>query len=227
MCDKPLPLSEDEYRNAFGLNNPTDKRAEKALECALEIRKFEIGLYWERAKYFWALIASSFAGYFALRSAKFDDPNEKAFVVLIVACVGFVASVAWFYVNRGSKYWQENWENHVSMLEDSIMGPLYKTTLSRPTDNKYSAMSKFISGPLPMSVSKINQIVSLFVICIWLILILQHLGLHFPTNSIPINAKTMIVAFTLGTCGVIRWSGRTNPRNHRHYARKRSGQIVP
>ena len=67
-------LSSDQYKEQFdidiniiniGSSEPKDqaaeKKYEKALEYALETRKFEIELYWERAKYFWAFIAASFA----------------------------------------------------------------------------------------------------------------------------------------------------------------------
>ncbi|MEQ9567909.1 MAG: hypothetical protein RLN85_19225, partial [Pseudomonadales bacterium] len=40
----------------------------EALKYALDIRKFEIDLYWKRAAYFWSLIAATFAGFFALAS---------------------------------------------------------------------------------------------------------------------------------------------------------------
>jgi len=76
----------------------------KALEYALDIRKFEIDLYWKRAKYFWTLLLVAFGGYFALWKAAVDsdDAINQTFVVGI-ACLGFLISLAWFLVNRGSK----------------------------------------------------------------------------------------------------------------------------
>ena len=46
--------------------------------------------------------------------------------LLVLACLGFIFSVAWILVNKGSKHWQENWENHIDLLEDSVTGPLHK-----------------------------------------------------------------------------------------------------
>jgi hypothetical protein len=117
--------AQDDYKQSFGLGSPPDKaKAEAALELALDIRKFEIGLYWQRAAYFWALIAAAFAGYFAILSA--DKLTDKEYLAYIVSCIGLIFTWAWFLVNRGSKYWQENWENHVDMLENDVVGPLYK-----------------------------------------------------------------------------------------------------
>lgn len=106
---------------------PSDRalRAE-ALKHALDIRKFEIEMYWKRATYFWTLITATFAGYFALLSS-----HQIPGLILLVNCIGLVLSIGWYLVNRGSKYWHSNWERHVDILEDEIIGPLYKTTLAK------------------------------------------------------------------------------------------------
>jgi predicted GNAT family N-acyltransferase len=161
--------NEDIYRESF-----RGKKGENALEKALDIRKFEIGLYWQRAAYFWALIAAAFAGYFAILSA--ENLWDKGFLAHIVGCIGLLFTWAWFLVNRGSKYWQENWENHVDMLEDDITGPLYKTVLHRDAPTK--PLEKII-GPDSISVSKVNQWVSCFTLCIWCGLVVHAL---FPVE---------------------------------------------
>jgi hypothetical protein len=170
--------AEDNYKQSFGLGTPPDPyKTRKALEHALDIRKFEIGLYWQRAAYFWALIAAAFAGYFAILGAeKLDD---KEYLAFIVACIGELFTWAWFLVNRGSKQWQENWENHVDMLEDTIVGPLYKTLLDKSKEET-SPTSKYLTGPLPISVSKINQWVSTFTLCIWGMLVCHSLTIYVP-----------------------------------------------
>src|SRR5690554_7502176 len=77
---------------------------------------------------------------------------------VILSCLGVVFSFAWFCVNRGSKYWQENWEKHVDVLEDEVTGPLYKVVLSRnPHASKADKFRNLLTGPSPLSVSKINQ----------------------------------------------------------------------
>ncbi|MEI9978414.1 MAG: hypothetical protein WDN23_05335 [Edaphobacter sp.] len=120
--------ADHDYKHAFGLGNPLNTiKAKAALELALDIRKFEIGLYWQRAAYFWALIAAAFAGYFAILSA--EKLPDKEYLAYIVSCIGFLFTWAWFLVNRGSKFWQENWgkpcghagrRNGGATLEDNI-----------------------------------------------------------------------------------------------------------
>ena len=111
-----MQIDEKRYKGEFGVEPENREILKSALEHALDIRKFEIELYWKRAAYFWTLIAAAFAGYFVILGAQHLD--DKNFLAFVVACIGFLFTFAWFQVNRGSKQSQENWENHVDMLED-------------------------------------------------------------------------------------------------------------
>lgn len=184
--DPPIPLTHAEYRAQFCVppvapapapstdgaesNDATQEKQkadrallEAALEQARDARKFEIEMYWKRATYFWAFIAAAFVGYAAFFNYR------HAFAAFLMSMIGLVFSHAWYLANRGSKFWQENWENHVELLEDSVTGPLYKTIAQRPIPQKKEDQTfddRWI-GPLPLSVSKINGVVSMFVILIW------------------------------------------------------------
>ncbi|HYA13210.1 MAG TPA: hypothetical protein VEF33_02610 [Syntrophales bacterium] len=109
-------MTQDEYDNKFETKNPKSEKLKAAFNQVSDIRKFEIELYWKRAGYFWALIAVAFAGYFAILSSQHIP--TKFFLSFIVGSIGFVFTFALYLVNRGSKYWQENWENHLDLLED-------------------------------------------------------------------------------------------------------------
>jgi len=159
----PNHVTDKQYKEEFtGDVVDRDGRGTHALAMALEIRKFEIDLYWKRAAYFWAFIAVAFAGYFAVLKLEGRPDPVGAYVI---NCLGLVFSVAWFFANRGSKFWQENWEHHVDRLEDAVSGPLYKTVLDR---KQYSFWS--LTGPFGFSVSRINTLLSLYVILIWIFL---------------------------------------------------------
>ena len=121
--------NQDKYRENFEVGRSGSKKAKRALDAALDIRKFEIELYWKRAAYFWTLIAVAFAGHFTILSARSLEKGEKSTYAFMIAVIGFVFTFAWFLANKGSKFWQENWENHVDMLEDAVIGPpLWKRT---------------------------------------------------------------------------------------------------
>src|SRR5712691_8344107 len=114
-------LSKSDYDRAFGVSeNGTvgampHERQKEALQQALDIRKFEISLYWTRAAYFLTFNTLVLGGYGALQTSSVAAPPQLS---VVVSCLGLLCSFAWYCANRGSKQWQENWENHVDLLED-------------------------------------------------------------------------------------------------------------
>jgi len=228
------PISQDDYLNLFRVDKDVpsaDKSLqEKALNFALDIRKFEIELYWKRAGYFWTFIGATLAGFFAVQNS---NVNDKTFWSVVIGCLGFVFSFAWYCVNRGSKQWQENWENHVDLLEDNIIGPLYKVVTRRPKEKStwyqsegiWARFKMIITGPAPFSVSKVNQIVSLFVTLLWALLVFKIL---WPFRfDLPIDWEyVIIIGFTLIACLTMMFLGRTDKWNYKNLtATKRTTTI--
>ena len=188
--EKEIFNSKD-YKDHFSKKiEKKDEILNKTLEQALEVRKFEIELYWKRTTYFWAFIASSFAGYFvAMKSSEFKEMS------IIIAIIGLLFSIGWYLVNRGSKYWQKNWEAHVDLLENEQIGPLFGTIL-----NPKPIEFKNITGEYPLSVSKINQILSFSIILIWIYILSYSIDYVFEIlqNDLAekiINASSFIIIF--------------------------------
>ena len=73
--------------------------------------------------------------------------------------------MTWYFVNRGSKYWQQNWEHHVDLLEDDVYGPIYKVVVENDDTRFWN-----LWGAFPFSVSKLNQTVSLYLVAIFILL---------------------------------------------------------
>lgn len=213
-------IDEVKYKSDFGIYPKDRSKLESALEKALDIRKFEIELYWKRAAYFWTLIAAAFAGYFIILGAQ--HLNDKKFLAFVVACVGFLFTFAWFQVNRGSKQWQENWENHVDILEDEITGPLYKTILRRPDGD--DLFERYVTGPGDISVSKTNQIVNLFTLCIWFLLALFTLD-QIEFSCLLIIKHVVVGGLTGFFCVLIFKRGKTHYGDHNHIATQRTTKI--
>jgi len=189
----------EEYKAAFEVSGDPHPNAQadaaltpsahRALQCALDVRKFEIELYWKRAAYFWTLNAAALAGYALILTKAGRDPQPLAFTV---SCVGVVVSTGWYLVNRGSKYWQENWERHVDCLEDGAMGPLYKTTIAEERFPFWSL------GGYPYSVSKVNQLVSMFVSLLWVVLAISAFPLSalvFPLTVAFLTILSVVALF--------------------------------
>lgn len=215
-------MTHDEYVSAFLLGAPKDS-IEKAFNLALEIRKFEIDLYWKRATYFWAFLAVTLAGYFTLLTAKDLSGNQRGEALLIVTCIGVVFSVARYFVNRASKFWQENWEKHVDLLEDAVIGPLYKTVLSE-VDLPFWKLW----GPYQFSVSKVNQLLSLFVVGLFLLLSATTLSRYYRFSYPPDRLATCMVVLTIAAVASLYWKGRTRPTlgASRVRAERRATEIV-
>ena len=213
--------AEADYKQGFGLGSPLDTiKAKAALELALDIRKFEIGLYWQRAAYFWALIAVAFAGYFAILGA--EHLPEKRYLAYIVSCIGLLFTWAWVLVNRGSKFWQENWENHVDMLEDETVGPLYKTILHRSEEER--SILRHPLTPLAISVSKVNLIVSIFTLCIWGVLLAYSLPPFHRAYSVSwwhVAVSVITLAFIIA---MPHWA-KTDFTPHKRVVTKREAKI--
>ena len=141
------------YKKAvFGKKSPGQDTVEKALDRAHEIRKFEIGLYWQRSLIFLGFILSCFTGYFLLLRYS-DDFRDESFVYLILlglSFLGLFASVAWWFIERGARSWQKNWEYHIDFLEYAAGQNLHKTILGKP---KSSLPSQY---PDPLSLQWVS-----------------------------------------------------------------------
>jgi len=206
-------ISYKEYKAEFGLDSDSESQIEakkylRALEYAIKTREFEIQLYWERAKYFWTFIGAAFAAFGVIQ--KIGPGDEKVFLSILISCLGLLFSFAWYCVNRGSKQWQENWENHVSLLENDVIGPLFKTVLLRHESQK-NVFRDFLIGPGQFSVSKINQIVSLYVTCFWIFLLgySTPIRFDFKIDSI-VWSYTIPIILTFITCVIIFFFGRSD-----------------
>ncbi len=192
----------ENYRTEFlDVDNVGADKRKRAYKLALEIRQFEIEMYWKRATYFWTLLAATFAGYFALASS--DRANDHPGLLFLLSCIGLILSTGWYLVNRGSKYWQENWERHVDSLEDEFAGPLYKTTIS----NERYCWYKFWEG-YPFSVSKVNQLISLYVVLVWIALAISSFPPLHTSACFALHKPCILAAVTAVFLVLLIWMGQ-------------------
>jgi len=151
----------------------------KALEIALDTRKFEIELYWKRTGYFVLFIGAIFVGYYNVFS------NSKShWASLFIAALGFLLSLLWYMANRGSKFWQENWEAHIEELSTYSGIPIFGIIKRREHSIK-NLMQEY-----PFSVSKVNQMVSLIITISWFLTFIKD-SLIFNENDKQIIKKVI------------------------------------
>ncbi|MBD5413710.1 MAG: hypothetical protein HDR52_04735 [Treponema sp.] len=189
-------ISRHEYMDGFSEhlkpdNVCTKSKIEKAYEHAAKTREFEIELYWKRAGYFWAFIASIYTAFFSIQKEfyydKFTGLKHGALPLLVLSALGFFFCLAWLLSSYASKHWQENWENHIDLLEDYVTGPLHKT---------YEAGTSY-------SVSKINIAAGYVIsVCSAGLFIFEVVEFCKNLKSLPsILAFVVIIALTI--CGSV------------------------
>jgi hypothetical protein len=143
-------------------NEPQKTMGEKQFNISLETRNFEIDLFWKRSVFFWGFIASAFVGFATLY-------KNNIILSIIISCFGMVCSFAWTMGNRGSKYWQENWETKVSKYENEVVGDLFDKP--EPIQN--------YKGPWlqarEYSVSKLVIALSDYVFLLWIFIVITQL----------------------------------------------------
>jgi hypothetical protein len=178
--------------------SPTEKR----FEIAVQIRNFEIELFWKRSIFFWGFISAAFFGYAALRKL---NPE----LGLVVACFGMVCSFAWTLLNRGSKYWQESWETKVNNSEVDVTGVFFAQEEERQDKGWWLSAQKY-------SVSKLAIALSDYVFLLWFFLVAAEiLRQYFPVCSTYIKSYGLGVfaVFSVIYLVLLLLFGRKSPRN--------------
>ena len=182
-------------------------RHKAALETSHDVRKFEIGLFWTRGSYYWVFIAASLAAYFAVANKFIGDCSTlydslvsldfmEKIVLLILSSVSFLFSLSWVLVNKGSKFWQKNWETHIDRLEDEITGKLYKTILN--THDSVFSNCPLSKKAYDYSVSKVTTSTSIMLTVLTFSLAVFHFAIIFIKNFSPCEIKTLILLLVFG-----------------------------
>jgi hypothetical protein len=195
------------------------KKLKSALDYALEIRKFETGLYWKRAACFWALMVLSFGAY--IRVQRFPEV-ERIFLSLLVGSLGFIFSFACYCVNRASAQWRENWAARIREIEARIIPPLNESVLERPEVTEkwwtpygfWIRLKSILIDPAQFSISRINQIVSLCVTVFWGLLVLHALP-PFDLRASIDWGYTLVVVVAVLACLAIWFWGKSYGREGR------------
>jgi|SRR5580704_922268 hypothetical protein len=150
-------------RKPLDISDACGDQKKLILEYAADVRKFEIGLFWQRSLFFWGFIGAAFVAYAELHEA---DERELR---IAVACFGLVCTVAWVLQNYGSKYWQEAWEQKAEAVEKEV---LRANLFSNIEPRKPKSWREGVFGARRFSVSGLTTALSWFTVFVWIALIL-------------------------------------------------------
>lgn len=139
----------DKTRNNNGVINADMSDVEKiknAFEKSHDIRKFEIGLYWQRSGYilgFISVLAAAIAYCFSTYVSDTTENKTKFILLMTISClaiIGISLCSYWKRILKASKYWQENWQYNIEILEPYVSGNLHKIHFYR-SDEDYNRFS--------------------------------------------------------------------------------------
>jgi hypothetical protein len=184
----------------------------KRFDAALQTRQFEIDLFWKRSLFFWGFIGAAFV---AVGALKYDQPGLS----LLVSSFGLVCSMAWTLANRGSKYWQEQWESKIENVEREVTGPLFQKIEPKQAKGWF--------GGREYSVSKLAILVSDYVSIIWLIIFIRQNCLSFGMTSLDryrARAATCIILLTVIYVCLALWRGKSTPRSGETLAQREASK---
>lgn len=174
----------------LNVDNNTKDRLKQLLDIAMSTRQFEIELYWKRSKYFWLFVSLCFVAYYKTSEKDYESDFRHLENVLSV-CGGYILSICWFFVNRGSKYWQENWEKHIAELSAYIGCPIFEVLKSNK-NKTWDFMKSY-----PYSFYRINQILNVMIIAIWCFLFIHKISIIIPCWCGRVLVAIAFVVITL------------------------------
>lgn len=123
---------------------PADiSKIEKSFDISHRIRDFEIGLYWQRLNFLWAITALLFAGWgaliFKILEFKGGDAPYIMFASLsFLSLIGGIVTIFTSFIIDAGKHWQKVWEYHVHALEPFVSGHLYAIQFSYKNKKRVS-----------------------------------------------------------------------------------------
>jgi len=162
------------------------KKVERAYERAHKNRDFEIELYWKRATYFWGFEAA----FLAVAGIVLTSGNLNGWsfgFLALIALAGFCVTVLWAMMSSGAKFWQNNWEHYIDLLEPYVVGDIYKNFLSNKDLER------------PFSVTKVNTLVIYVCGMLWTLTYL--FAGYAATNSVedcPKRLACSLVFYLIG-----------------------------
>lgn len=168
------------------MNTPTREQLKlEAYRTALATRNFEIGLFWQRSNYFLALNTAIAVGFFSQNDARLRIP---------LGILGVIASVLWFAVTLGGKFWQSRWEHRTRVTEveldpnmtlfaapwEAVKADVEASFAFRGGGRFHRAVTRLVM--LKPSVSFMMTLLSVAFVLFWIaVLVLSFVPIHSPS----------------------------------------------
>lgn len=146
------------------------------------LRDFEIKNLWQRSIFLAGFIGLFFTGYGKTINKMLENNGDFIewlnLIALAICLLGFVFSILWTMMAKGSKAWYEVYERKIELFEDdNNISKNYRYCIKNNENVKPKKMDSclFSTNAGPFSVSKINILIGVLLIIIWTFLFIFHL----------------------------------------------------
>lgn len=151
-----------------------------------ENRKLEIKNLWQRSIFLATFLVLCYKGYGALVGKMIDnrcftdcDPCEIDIIAIFISLIGIIMSILWIAMAKGSKAWQEVYEDAIGKIENELTIPLYCRSNSPQGDESKRDMCILSTKGGPYSPSKINIVIGQVSLVIWILIFVVHIVRQF------------------------------------------------
>lgn len=173
-----------------------------------EGRNFEISHLWQRSVFLATFMLAIMAGYgtllLELLKVESSCTATKYHLVAVVLCyLGYIFSLLWVMMAKGSKFWYERYERAISVfvknrIEKNSFVP-YHGNLPNPYKMNDSVLNTSAGY---YSVSKINICIGIIGLFAWSIINVVH-SVFFFLNICKNSDITQAILLGMGQCGII------------------------
>jgi len=128
---------------------------------------------------------------------------------IAVSGFGMVCSLGWTLANRGSKYWQEQWESKIEDVEKNVTGPLFGREEPEQDKGWWLAGAQY-------SVSKLAIALSDYVLLMWVAVFLRQVWFTLGGSAVGgfrLFAIIVICVVPVFYLGLVAGFGRSSRRS--------------
>lgn len=145
------------------LTQATDAHITKVYLLIHEIRKFETENFWKRSTFFWSTLVLVFGGYvLALK----EENNFKYEISVTIALIACAYTTIFSLSTRGSKFWQDWWEEKAKEYEKFQKFSLFRRDMTEEIGIE-CRKHFFLLRPRRWSVSKLTMVLSDVTALVW------------------------------------------------------------
>lgn len=173
--------------------------ARKEYEYIINARNFHYQEFNKWSRYFGLIVGALFAAYYGI--------SGKPGFHIVVAAIGFLVSICWYWSNKGYTYWWNHWSDFLHKAERNREGGIPEiegvyTSFSYKNEGNSKNLVRYIY-PLKganISTSKVVLLMSFSIACAWGVILCRDIIL----NGSVIKNYSILCNWLLGSQSIAR-----------------------